>query len=155
MIFFQPNYQLYSISWQLQNGLVMCIVSIYFQTLFYLFSLFAICLTQTCYEQFNVQLCDIDISVHPIAQLPQTQRLGESLETCLGYFKAFNWDIGIYCSALKFCGLGLDLWLDYRSYWNREEFTPADTTCKLLRDVEDKTCDNLIHGIRLSGLFSS
>ena len=105
----------------------MCIVSIYFQTLFYLFSLFAICLTQTCYEQFNVQLCDIDISVHPIAQLPQTQRLGESLETCLGYFKAFTWDIGIYCSALKFCGLGLDLSLDYRSYWNREEFTPADT----------------------------
>ena len=111
--------------------------------------------SQNCFWKSDKTDCGILVSSEPIAQLTLTQRVGVTLETCLYHFETFDWEVAIYCPDLNFCGLGLDLSLDYRSMWDREAFLPAKHTCSVITNTKENTCEELMAKMYTAGLFSS
>ena len=110
--------------------------------------------SESCDGKAEKAICEVPVSSEPISHYTMTQRLGVTLETCLNVFDAFHWPVGIYCPSLKFCGLGLDVSLDYGSRWDRKEFLPSKHECFLITDTKLATCDELNQQIGLSHLFS-
>ena len=108
-----------------------------------------------CLFNSDLHVCDVEISEKPIADITSVHRTGETLETCLNALEDFYWDVAVFCSDLNFCGLGIDLFIDYRSYWDREKFSPAQTTCLLITDTKHGSCETLEKNLLRAGLFSS
>ena len=111
--------------------------------------------SKSCVKKSDVNFCDYTVSAEAIAKFPIVQKSGITLSTCLNEFENFNWSLGIYCSDLSFCGLGFDLTLDYRSLWDREEFSPAKRSCIVLTDVKEQTCEEVASQFSSAGLSSS
>ena len=131
-----------------------CFLSI-IRSLLLLFQLSTYCISQKCTKKGDTQICLFTIPAEPITFFTNIKLLGESLETCLNHFGAFNWDVAIYCEELQFCGLGLDLTLDYRSRWERKRFSPAENICQVIVNKKEASCEETISNIQRAGLLSS
>ena len=113
-------------------------------------------LEDKCYEKkLRMKICDFELSAGSLAQFTLTPRHGVTEETCLNLFETFDWDVGVFCPSLNFCGLGFDLDLDYRHLWDRQSFSPANHSCVLIGNTDLHTCDDLSEEFRSVGLFSS
>ena len=111
---------------------------------------------QKCTQRSYRYVCEFQLSAYPLAKYVYTQRLGEPLESCLNSLEKYFWSTGIYCPYIQFCGLGLDLKVDYRSRWDRNQFSPArkDQICFAILNTNEISCDEFRKQLHLVGLFS-
>ena len=119
-----------------------------------LLSLLPVALGQTCMENYDKAVCDFEVSPKPIAQFALTEKLGETLASCLGSLERFRWSAGIFCADSNFCDLGFNVNMDYSSKWLRTKFDPANETCQILVDSKRNSCDYIKNSFANSGLFS-
>ena len=118
------------------------------------FSIICVGCFKSCDGRAEKAVCEVPVSSEPIVHYILTQRLGISLQTCLNVFDTFDWSVGVYCPSVQFCGLGLDISLDYSTRWNRKAFLPSKHECFLITDIKVATCAELNKQLTLASLFS-
>ena len=117
-------------------------------------SVLAIQQSIACAQKEQSKFCNFLVSAEPIAHFALVHRTGETEHSCLRFLVAFNWPLGIYCPTVKFCGMGFDLTLDYRTLWPHDNFLPAQHSCFLIVNSSQNDCDEVRDMFHMAGLFT-